>query len=190
MSQLLINATKRVVSRNMDGADSLPTDELVDRIVRRYHNAHRHGFPILAKLAACVEATHVGHAEVPAGLADLLNRMHCDLELHMCKEEHMIFPLMVEGDLEIVGATIAMMLHDHEDHVASLERIETLTSGCTPPADACGSWIALYKGMRSLIDDLKEHIRLENDILFSRFQDCRYDMLPIKKTADTLIGPD
>ena len=36
---------------------------------------------------------------------------------------------------------------------------------------ACRSWQALYAGAAKLRDDLIEHIHLENNVLFPRFQD-------------------
>ena len=39
----------------------------------------------------------------------------------------------------------------------------------TPPADACTSWHALYAGTRKLVDDVMQHIHLENNVLFPQF---------------------
>jgi regulator of cell morphogenesis and NO signaling len=35
---------------------------------------------------------------------------------------------------------------------------------------ACRSWTALYTGLRKFADDLVEHIRLENEVLFPRYE--------------------
>jgi regulator of cell morphogenesis and NO signaling len=38
------------------------------------------------------------------------------------------------------------------------------------PEGACGSWTALYIGVRKLADDLVTHLHLENNVLFARFE--------------------
>ena len=40
----------------------------------------------------------------------------------------------------------------------------------TVPAEACNSWRALYAGLAKLSEDLTEHIHIENNILFPKFE--------------------
>ncbi|WP_300295971.1 iron-sulfur cluster repair di-iron protein [Ferrovibrio sp.] len=145
------------------------TRDLIDHITERYHETHRRELPGLIDLALKIEAVHGGHQALPAGLSRLLQTMRLELEMHMCKEEHIVFALIKEGEGPLIGSTIEMMMLDHESHGAMLRQLETLTAGCMPPADACRSWHALYAGLRKLIDDLVDHIHLENNILFPRF---------------------
>lgn len=62
------------------------------------------------------------------------------------------------------------MRHDHDDHGEHLRRLDEITHGFEPPEGACRSWQALYAGTRKLADDLREHVHLENNILFPRFE--------------------
>jgi regulator of cell morphogenesis and NO signaling len=48
--------------------------------------------------------------------------------------------------------------------------MRTLTGGFALPVGACGSWTRLYTGLDRLATDLTEHIRLENEVLFPRFE--------------------
>ena len=41
-----------------------------------------------------------------------------------------------------------------------------LTADLEAPADACGTWRALYDGLRELELDLMRHVHLENNVLF------------------------
>ena len=65
---------------------------------------------------------------------------------------------------------------DHPDVPAGLAdeieglRLEELAHEFEPPTDACRSWCALYTGAEKLVDDLREHIHLENNVLFPRFE--------------------
>ncbi len=56
---------------------------------------------------------------------------------------------------------------EHRDHGRNLERLRQLTQDFTPPADACGTWSALYLGLAELEKDLMQHIHLENNVLFA-----------------------
>jgi regulator of cell morphogenesis and NO signaling len=142
---------------------------LIDHILTRYHDVHRRELPELIRLAARVEAVHRDHASVPAGLAAQLEEMRNELESHMLKEESILFPLMRSGGNPMIVHPIARMRIEHDEHGERLRAIEALTHGLTLPADACPTWCALYAGLRKLIDDLMEHIHLENNILFPQF---------------------
>ena len=61
------------------------------------------------------------------------------------------------------------MRSEHVDHGAQLERLMQLTQDATPPDGACNTWRALYAGVAQLNDDLINHIRLENNVLFAHF---------------------
>jgi len=143
---------------------------LVGHIVERYHAVHRRELPELRKLAARVESVHAGHPEVPAGLADLLARMQGELEAHMLKEEQVLFPLMLAGGHPMIAHPIAMMRHEHDSHGEELAALTPLTREMTPPEGACNSWRALYAGLAKFAEDLTEHVHIENNILFPRFE--------------------
>lgn len=146
------------------------TAALIDHILTRYHAVHRAELPELIRLARRVEAVHRGHPDVPAGLADFLEETLQELDTHMHKEEAMLFPMLLQGGHPMIQYPIAVMRGEHEEHGDRLRLIEGLTNGGTPPEDACPTWRALYAGIRKLLDDVMEHIHLENNILFPRWQ--------------------
>jgi regulator of cell morphogenesis and NO signaling len=149
---------------------SRSTAELIEHILARYHAVHRREFSELMELARKVEAVHAEHPRVPRGLADTLKLMLGELEVHMKKEELILFPSMQQrlgGGLDV---PIAQMRHDHDDHGEQLRKLESMTDNFTVPADACNSWRALYAGAAKLNDDIREHIHLENNVLFPRFE--------------------
>jgi regulator of cell morphogenesis and NO signaling len=142
---------------------------LVDHIVSRYHDTHRRELPELIQLARKVEKVHAKRSDVPRGLADLLERMSIELQQHMAKEELILFPAMKQSMAAGLDMPIARMRHEHDDHGAHLRELDRLTNGITAPTDACRTWQALYAGLAKLVDDLMEHIHLENNVLFPRF---------------------
>src|SRR5690606_20431487 len=156
-------------------ADDLPTPaklstgELTEYVQTRYHETQRREIAELIQLSRKVEAVHKDHPRAPAGLADVLRQMEGELEVHMKKEELILFPAMRWADT-VLDAPISQMRHDHNDHALFLERLKGLTNDFTLPEDACRSWQALYSGLAKLADDLVEHIHIENNILFPRFE--------------------
>jgi regulator of cell morphogenesis and NO signaling len=149
---------------------SLESGELIDHILARYHEAHRRELPELISLSRKVEAVHAGHPKVPTGLADVLQHMLGELEVHMKKEELILFPAMRKRSGRGLDVPIAQMRHDHDDHGEQLRQIESLTGTFAVPDDACRSWRALYAGLAKLASDLMEHIHLENNVLFPRYE--------------------
>ena len=152
---------------------SLHTDDpaaLTRHIESRFHARHREQLPALAALAEKVETVHFGDDHVPEGLADLLQRMIGALEVHMKKEELILFPAIRKGGGPRIGTPIAVMRADHDDHAQDVAEIRRLTGDLGLPEGACRSWTALYVGLGEFISELEEHIRLENDVLFPPFE--------------------
>lgn len=149
-----------------------PTDpaEMTTYIETRYHARHREQLPGLAALAAKVEQVHADVPAVPAGLAALLQHLIGALEVHMKKEELILFPAIRRGGMPGIENPIAVMRADHDDHGVELDRIRALTTDLTLPEGACRKWTALYEGLAGFIDDFEAHVALENDVLFPQFE--------------------
>ena len=145
--------------------DAAP-EELIEYILRRFHDKHREQVPELLRLARRVEAVHGDKPDCPIGLADHLAFMEQDLESHMMKEEQVLFPMLLRGFYAQSLPPIVRMRHEHDQHGDSLAKLEQLTNDITPPAGACNTWRALYAGLAQLREDLMQHIHLENNVLF------------------------
>jgi regulator of cell morphogenesis and NO signaling len=144
--------------------------ELTRYIETRYHDRHRRQLPPLAAMAEKVETVHHGDDDLPDGLADILNRMIGEMEVHMKKEELILFPAIRRGGVPGIEDPIAVMRADHDGHDRELAEIRRLTRDLTLPDGACGTWTALYHGLATFIEDLTEHMRLENEVLFPQFE--------------------
>ncbi|WP_417496712.1 hemerythrin domain-containing protein [Maricaulis sp.] len=151
----------------------LPPDdpaELTRFIETRYHAIHRAQLPDLTAMALRVERVHADAAKTPHGLADLLQELIGALEVHMKKEELILFPAIRRGGASGLENPIAVMRTDHEDHKAEVAKILTLTDNLTLPDGACRTWTALYDGLEIFIRDLDAHLQLENEVLFPQFE--------------------
>lgn len=153
--------------------DAAPTHDFVELtryIETRYHACHRQQLPSLAKMAEMVEDLHVGERNVPKGLACLLRRMIGEMEIHMKKEELILFPAIRKGGGRGIEHPIAVMRADHDEHDRDVAEIRRLTRDLTLPDGVCSTWTTLYSGLAEFINDLSEHMRLENDVLFPQFE--------------------
>lgn len=145
-----------------------PLPELVDHIVRTFHEPLRPELERLRRMAARVEKVHGDKPEHPQGLADHLGAVKAEVESHLAKEEGILFPMILAGHGRAALGPVAMMTREHDQHGENLRKIRKLTGDLVPPAHACTTWRALYLGLEQLEADLMEHIHLENNILFPR----------------------
>lgn len=162
---------RRALAAHEGEPGAAPSDPqgLIDHIVARYHRVHLQELPEAIALARRVEQVHADHPLRPAGLADHLAMMADDLQSHQHKEEAVLFPMMLEGPSPMLRFPIERMTAEHDDVAEQLLRLAVLTTDFTAPDDACTSWRALYRACAKLDADLREHVHLENNVLFPQF---------------------
>ncbi len=146
---------------------------LCDHIVERYHDVHRRELPELIRLARRVEALHWDHSPAPLGLADALEAVLANLLDHMKKEERVLFPAIRDGFAGSLFGPITVMRHEHDLHGAEVRAVEAIAHSFEPAEAARESWRALKSGLDKFAADLNEHIDLENNVLFPRFEQAR-----------------
>lgn len=145
-----------------------PLGDIIAFIITRYHDCHRTQLPELILQAEKVERVHAAKASVPKGLARQLTALHEELISHMMKEEQVLFPMICNGMGPQAAGPVQVMEAEHDDAGDIVEVIKFITNNVTPPEEACTTWRVLYNGINTFIDDLMEHISLENNLLFPR----------------------
>jgi len=153
-------------------------DVLIDHLLENYHARHREHLPQLVSLARQVEAAHTEHPECPSGLTQYLISMQQELDSHMMKEEQILFPMLRQQMFIRAKGPINVMQMEHEEHDRSLKRLLNLTRFLKVPSDACMTWAKLYDELGCFVDELTQHISLENDVLFAG------------KTSDAVSGDE
>jgi len=145
-------------------------EPLIGHILARYHVQHRTELPTLARLAETVETRHLGHPDLPIGLAGVLAELTEALDEQMRFEEVHLFPRLrrKSGGLEHAFIALGERHHALEDYLCCLE---TVTAGQRPPADACRRWRELFAGTERLVDDLIRHRHLETTTLAALWRD-------------------
>lgn len=162
-----------------DLAEYSPT-QLIQHIVRTHHQYVRRELPRLVEMAKKLAAKHAGRAPELTKIERLLVELVNEMFDHLQKEEEILFPFIAQMDevdgfssrmqacFLTVAQPVSMMLHEHESAEGIVFELKHLTNGFAPPAAACPTHIALFAGLKQFASDLRQHVHLENDILFPR----------------------
>lgn len=162
-----------------DWASASPT-ELADHIEQTHHVFMKQQLPRLADLLdKTLQAHGQRHGEMLGQLKQTFITLKTDIEMHLAKEEQILFPLIRQMEAyqqgrgpvpEVhcgsVANPIGQMEFEHDQAGQFLAQIRAITSDFQLPEDACETFRALYDGLRDVEADLHEHIHLENNILF------------------------
>lgn len=159
----------------------LPLGDLIPHIVDEHHAFVRQETPRITALLVKVVARHgVAHPEL-SEIGGLFGAIAQELATHMMKEEQILFPYIKRMEesarhggprpaacFDSVKRPIANMIAEHDDAGALLERIRELAGGYRVPDGACLTYQALYRALAAFEHDLRQHVHLENNILFPR----------------------
>lgn len=149
--------------------DEAPLENLIEHILRRYHDTLKEELPRLEEMARKVHRVHGDKDQ--ARFDELLRTFLAvkeDIDQHLPKEEQVLFPAILAGHRHMLGGPISVMEMEHEALGEMLRKIRELTGEYVVPEIACNTWRALWVGLEELERDLHEHIHLENNILHKR----------------------
>jgi len=155
--------------------------DLVRELKDRHHAYVRTTAPAIAgwleRLAEHHGERHPELALIQRGFADLMT----DLLTHMLKEEHLVFPYIVEleaarldgrrmpsGPFGTVLNPIRVMESDHVRLGGLMTRIHELANGFAAPADGCATYRLCCEALADFECNLHRHVHLENNVLFPR----------------------
>ena len=105
--------------------------DIIDHILPRYHDTHRRQLDELIPLAEKVAGVHAG--KFPAEMVPLLHTIQGELLSHMMKEERILFPMLKQGAGRAAAMPVRMMMHEHTEHDAAIERLARLQHPDLPP---------------------------------------------------------
>lgn len=139
----------------------------------------------LPRLRARLNKMASRHGERDGRLLERLHAAFCelqaDLDEHLHKEEMILFPFIERYEqaaergqpappppFGTVANPIRVMESEHSRVVELLAQMRSITRGYQPADYACANFIAVFRSLEELEADLKEHIRVENDVLHRR----------------------
>ncbi len=158
----------------------------LDGVIRHIIDWHHEYLKLeLPRLRARLNRMASRHGERDGRLLERLHAVFCelqaDLEEHLQKEEMVLFPFIekyawaAERGLPAprppfgsVANPIRCMESEHTRVVSLLAEMRLITRDYQPGSYACANYIAVFRSLEELEADLKEHIRVENDVLHRR----------------------
>lgn len=173
----LFAADQKEVPNELDWTTAKLKD-LIDHIVTGYHKPLRQELERVSHLVEKVARVHGDNHPEMVQVKDVFNRFRAQLELHMQKEEMVLFPGIVSmeatGSPQIFGCgggiehPIDVMSQEHDEAGEALCAMRQLTNNYTPPEDACSSFKVLLYSLLQIESEMHQHVHKENNILFPR----------------------
>ncbi|BAJ03804.1 iron-sulfur cluster repair di-iron protein [Shewanella violacea] len=159
-----------------DTLSQLTIDKLIDYIEDTHHTYVREKSPLLLEYSQKMLRAHGENYSEIKPFASLVQILIKDLVPHLMKEEMILFPAiraMAEGEtvhacFGHISNPINAMEHEHDDAILTLEKLNQLTNHFQAPKHACTTWRVCYATLAEFEADLKQHIHLENNILFPK----------------------
>ncbi len=166
------------------GAPDWALDDLANHIVDRHHRYVQGAIPALRQaLEVSVDRWGAAHAPL-LKIHALFQELAHELESHMAKEEHILFPAIRDmarakrQQRAAPAAAFATLLHpiramesEHAHVRQLLAGLRRETESYRAPAAADDGGRECYRQLARFDEDLERHICLENDILFPRTLD-------------------
>lgn len=156
---------------------------LIEHLTHTYHEPLRKELERLESLSAKVEKRHGPEFPQTVAIRHLLSNMRRDMELHMSKEERVLFPLIRRLDATLMRgvadpATAKQLLSplrlafaDHDGIIQLVRELQMHSAGYTVPPAVSASYHMLCAALRSLQYELQLHFHLENNVLFFAARD-------------------
>ena len=154
---------------------------LIQYIVRTHHQTVRQDLPRFVELSQRIATKHGGKAPHFREMAVLIERLRDEMFAHLAKEERMPFPYIVRLEeaaqdpsaiptacFRSVAQPISVMLQEHDSAEGIVAQIRELTSGFEPPEWGCPRNNAFHASLAAFEKDLRQHVHVENDLLFPR----------------------
>ncbi|NLK20529.1 MAG: iron-sulfur cluster repair di-iron protein [Epulopiscium sp.] len=169
------NETKKIT--NQVDFRSLSSGELVDYVVNTHHSYAKKLLPSISELATTILRVHGPSHNYLFKIHKLFHELKAELEQHFIKEEQILFPLIKKYDDEassdLFDKVKEVIKETEDEHDAAgdiLKELRKTTEDYKVPDDGCATFDLTYRQLQDLEGDLFEHIHLENNILFKRFE--------------------
>lgn len=156
-------------------------DFLADYITNEHHAYVHRMAPLMSGMMDAVLVAHGDHHPELREIRRIWQALSGELIMHMQKEDLMLFPFIKRlmrsqqaGEqvptprFGSAAELIEQMEGEHESTGDQLAALSDLTNDFTAPEDACNTFGALYGYLAEFQGKTKEHVHLENNILFPK----------------------
>lgn len=158
-----------------------PLDELIDYIVNVHHKYVRESISVISAHTQKVATVHGSNHPEVVEIARHFEAVAAELQRHMMKEEHMLFPYVkslvrakrkegtfISPPFGTAQNPIRMMEAEHRAAGDELYVVRSLSNNYIPPEDACTTYRVSFQELQQFERDLHQHVHLENNILFPK----------------------
>jgi regulator of cell morphogenesis and NO signaling len=153
------------------------SSELIDHVVNAHHGYLIRELPLLSEFVTKILKVHGPNHHELTTLHRLFHLLKIEFEQHLIAEESTVFPMIKEYDMNAdpelknqIAKTIFVLEAEHSSVGELLKEIRTITDDYTLPPEACRTYTLTFQKLEDLESDTFEHIHLENNILFPRFE--------------------
>ncbi len=158
-----------------------PLDLLADYISKKHHRYIREKIPVLQQFLDKLARVHGERHPELVKIRELFYASAEDLQMHLQKEENILFPFIenmvaaktnqtayARPHFGTVENPVNIMMHEHNTEGERFRAIAELSDDYTPPADACNTYRVTFAMLQEFENDLHRHIHLENNVLFPK----------------------
>ena len=154
-----------------------PASVIVQRLLREHRRWRSKDFPLITHL---FDEAQSAAGEQPPCLAPLrtaFHRLYAEMEGHMTREEHVLFPAILQAHQQRASAgntfgsirnPIGMLEQEHDWEAERLEKMREIAQGYQLPENAHEMLRLLFRELEALEAAMHAHTRLESSILFAR----------------------
>lgn len=140
---------------------------LIRHLVDEHHNSNREALPALIERTRRLITRDARSAEhLRERVLRALLALHEDLDLHLLKEERVLFPWILQAGDDLEMEPLRAMHGDHDDLQRLLLRLRVAVRSGRPDGVRTTDLTALYRDIARLDYDLQVHVHLENNVLF------------------------
>jgi regulator of cell morphogenesis and NO signaling len=150
---------------------------IVQQLLREHRRWRSRDFPLIAYLFDEVQASGGVAPPCLAPLRNAFYRLCAELEGHMNREEHVLFPAILDARTAAETAgngfgsirnPIGMIEQDHAWDAERLEMMRAIAQGYQLPENADQKLHLLFRELEALEAAMHAHTRLESSVLFAR----------------------
>ena len=150
---------------------------VVQRLLREHRRWRSKDFPLISHLFDEVQSTEGDQPQCLAPLRNAFHRLCAEMEGHMTREEHVLFPAILEAQSEAERAQkgfgsirnpIGMIEQEHDWEAERLEKMREIARDYQLSENANEKLRLLFRELEALEAAMHAHTRLESSILFAR----------------------
>jgi regulator of cell morphogenesis and NO signaling len=153
-----------------------PAESIIQRLLREHRRWRSKDFPLISHLFDEAQSAD-GQPPCLAPLRTAFHRLCAEMEGHMSREEHVLFPAILDARTETHGAgkgfgsirnPIGMIDQEHDWETERLEKMRQIARDYQLPEKADQKLRLLFRELEALEAAMHAHSHLESSILFAR----------------------